>query len=184
MISSFIDIDLRKTGRTTGKSFEDLFSLSSVLETGVALACLYRLLWIGLQILGGSGRLNVLFGSFDNFDINGDDNSASVLSTSKFFVRLILFSVRLMPRRNNGVRFVVALMFPLIIVLNDVGNGVFSSSDSISTKPMQSSSIDSIESDDKLLNVLKQLILFGEIRFCVALGDGVFGGDRTFSSAR
>lgn len=47
--------------------------------------------------------------------------------------------------------------------------------DSISSKSMQSSSIDSIESDDRLLKDLKQLMDFGDVR--EALGGDGFGGN-------
>lgn len=184
MMSSFIDTDFRNTGRTTGKSL--LFSLSSSL-------CLYRLLWTGLPTVGGSGRLNVL--ATFNFDWNGELISGMVFNVSNVrALRITLASVMLRHRRNIGVVDVVDslwaavavgvsqplllidLMLPLMIELNDVGSCALSSIDSISSRSMQSSSIDSIdmESDDKLLNERKQLMDFGEVR--VASGNG-FGGN-------
>lgn len=68
----------------------------------------------------------------------------------------------------------IDLIFPLMIELNDVGNCALSSIDSISSRSIVSSSIDSIESDDRLLNERKQLMDFGEVR--VASGN-VFGGN-------
>lgn len=59
--------------------------------------------------------------------------------------------------------------------LNEVGRCALSSSDSISSKSMQSSSIDSIESDDRLLNDRKQLTDFGDA-FCDDFGGDGFGG--------
>lgn len=104
-------------------------------------------------------------------------STSFVLVSARFLLRLMLFSVRLRHRRNSGVRFDDDLMLPLMIVLNDVGNGVFSSSESMSSNSMQSSSIDSMESEDKLLNGLKQLVLFGEAFFTTIIGVGVFFGD-------
>lgn len=113
--------------------------------------------------------------------------------------RFTLESVRLRHRRNIGVVVVVSpvsvllvqialdphppafidLIFPLMIELNDVGNCALSSIDSISRRSIQSSSMDSIESDDRLLNERKQLIDFGEMREAAttdASGDGFGGG--------
>lgn len=185
MMSSFIDTDFRKTGRTTGKSL--LFSLSSSL-------CLYRLLWTGLPTVGGSGRLNV-FATF-NFDWNGEFISGIGFNVSEVrALRITLASVMLRHRRNIGVVVVVSLwaavaldvgvpqllllidlILPLMIELNDVGSCALSSIDSISRRSMQSSSIDSIdmESDDKLLNERKQLMDFGEVRVANGIG---FGGN-------
>lgn len=187
MISSFIDTDFRKGGRTIGKSL--LFSLSSSL-------CLYRLLWTGLPTVGGSGRLKVLLPF--NFDWNGEFISGMVFNASTVRVlRITLASVILRHRRNIGVVVVVVvsfgtaaeaeavvdvpqplllvvLIFPLMIELNDVGNCALSSINSMSSRSIQSSSIDSMESDDRLLNERKQLMDFGEIR--VAMGID-FGGN-------
>lgn len=162
MMSSFIDIDLRRIGRATGRSLE--FSLSSPL-------CLYRLLWTGLPTVGGSGRLKVLIRP-----LNGESDSGMGFNDSGVFkARFTLPSVILRHRRNTGVvvciiEVAVDLMLPLMIELKDVGNCALSSIVSMSSNSMQSSSIDSIESDDRLLNDRKQLIDFGDMR-------AVFGGD-------
>lgn len=125
-------------------------------------------------MLGGSGRLNVLlaFVSLDFFGWNGEAALSSHLMISSVFTRLLSFSDKLILRRKSDERFVFDLILPLIIVLNDVGKSVFSSSDSMSSRSMHSSSIDSIESDDKLLNERKQLV-----DNCFDADDGVFGGD-------
>lgn len=115
MISSFMDIDFRKTGRIIGKSLE--FSLSSPL-------CLYRLLCTGLPTVGGSGRLKVLIIPWKDESASGIDFKCSGV----FKPRFTLPSVMLKQRRNTGVVVVVDvivlvdLMFPLIIELNEVGN--------------------------------------------------------------
>lgn len=171
MISSFIDIDFRSTGRTMGTSFE--FSLSSL--------CLYRLLCTGLPTVGGSGRLNVLATPSTILVWNGEQISGTDFNTSGVFGsldRLVLCSVMLKHLLNTGVlltELFVDLMLPLMMELNEVGRCALSSSDSISSKSMQSSSIDSIESDDRLLNDRKQLTDFGDA-FCDDFGGDGFGG--------
>lgn len=127
-----------------------------------------------------------------NFDWNGEFISGMVFNVSKVrALRITLASVILRHRRNIGVVDVVSLwaalgvgvpqllidlMFPLMIELNDVGSCALSSIDSISSRSMQSSSIDSMdmESDDKLLNERKQLMDFGEVRVASGIG---FGGN-------
>lgn len=116
-----------------------------------------------------------------NFDWNGESVSGMAFNDSGVLEpRFTLPSVILRHRRKTGVVVVVFnmllfdLMLPLIIELNDVGNCALSSIDSISTKSIQSSSIESIESDDRLLKDRKQLIDFGDVR-TVFGGDG-FGG--------
>lgn len=126
-------------------------------------------------MVGGSGRLKV-------FWVNGDAISAMLLSIStvfgshsNFLPRLTLLSVRLRQRCKIGRRAfsLVDLILPLMIELNDVGNCALSSSDSMSSRSMHSSSIDSIESDDRLLNERKQLVDFGDVLFVVFGGDGL-----------
>lgn len=124
------------------------------------------------MVVGGSGRLNVLI-----IPLNGESLSGMVFNDSGVRgPRLTLPSVMLRHRRKTGVRVCEMddLILPLMIELNDVGNCALSSIDSISSKSMQSSSIDSIESDDRLLNERKQLIDFGDVRIIFG-GDG-FGG--------
>lgn len=117
--------------------------------------------------------------------------------------RFALGSVRLRHRRSIGVVDVVSpvsaaakqavagvgtpqplafidLISPLMIELNDVGNCALSSIDSISSRSIQSSSMDPNESDDRLLNERKQLIDFGEMRVLATAatsGDGFGGGN-------
>lgn len=108
--------------------------------------------------------------------LNGESDSGMGFNDSGVFkARFTLPSVILRHRRNTGVvvciiEVAVDLMLPLMIELKDVGNCALSSIVSMSSNSMQSSSIDSIESDDRLLNDRKQLIDFGDMR-------AVFGGD-------
>lgn len=160
--SSFIEMDFRSTGRATDITGE--FSLSSLIDD-------FRRLMLGLPALGGSGRLNAF--EPHSFDANGDDISEIVFNTSGVdgWLRGTLPSVKLRQRLNTGSDFVSAhdLILPLMMVLNDVGNWALSSMSSTSDNIIQSSSIDSIESEDRLLNERKQLD-------AVAY-DGIFGGD-------
>lgn len=134
---------------------------------------------MGLLMVGGSGRLNVLMMPLI-FDWNGEFTVSGMdfIDSGVLRPRFTLLSVILRHLRKAGAVLVfvvlVDLMLPLMIELNDVGNCALSSIDSISSKSMQSSSIDSIESDDRLLNDLKQLMDVGEER--MLFGDEHFGG--------
>lgn len=119
MMASFMEMDLRNTGRAVVTSV--IFSFSSMLV-------LNRLDKVGLQ-LGGSGRLNAFAASVP-FAWNGDALSAMLFSISGVLSsqalslsRCTLPSVRLRHRRSNGVLdSLFDLMLPLMILLNEEGS--------------------------------------------------------------